>query len=76
MESPAEQFMDFRKNEKERSVVEHAIKSEVIDLRTETIKKGSPHILRITKTQADYERQNKNWHKDVALLEKVLSKML
>jgi hypothetical protein len=76
MESPVEQFMDFRKNEKERSVVEYAIKAEVADLRTETIKKGSPHILRITKTKADYEQQMKNWHKDVALLEKALSKML
>ena len=40
-------------------------------VKTETIRKGSPHTLRIIKTQANYEHQLKNWHKDVALLEKV-----
>ena len=70
-----EQFMDLKKIQNERNIIEAAIKSEVADLRTETIKKGSPHILRITKTRADYERQMKNWHKDVALLEKVLNKI-
>jgi hypothetical protein len=72
MESPVERFMDLKKVQNERNLVEAAIRSEVVDLRTETIKKGSPHILRIIKTQADHERQLKNWHKDVALLGKVV----
>ncbi|MEC3965804.1 2OG-Fe(II) oxygenase [Flagellimonas halotolerans] len=69
LESPDETVFDFRKNQSERSKMELAIKNVVIDLKTETIKKGSPHILRITKTQDAYNRLMKSWHKDAALLE-------
>jgi len=71
LESPTEQNFDFRKNQTERKELEYAIKSSVVDLKTETIKKGSPHTLRITKTQADYHRQMNEWNEDVALLEKL-----
>ncbi len=71
LRSPVEQVFDFRRNQDERSVLEAAIKNVVIDLRTETIKKGSPHTLRIIKTQAAYDRQMVEWLEDVALLEKV-----
>ena len=42
-----------------------------LDLKMETIKKGSPHTLRITKTQSSYQRPMQMWNEDVELLEKV-----
>ncbi len=54
--------------------MESAICNATVDLRTETIKKGSPHTLRITKTQAAYERALKEWKRDVALLERLEGK--
>ena len=74
LESADDQFFDYRKNQNERIEMENAIKKVIIDLKTETIKKGSPHTLRITKTQAAYQRQMKDWHKDVALLDKLMMK--
>ncbi|WP_084490112.1 hypothetical protein [Niabella ginsenosidivorans] len=71
LESPTEQVFDYRKNQSERAALEDAIDRVTIDLKTETIKKGSPHTLRITKTQAAYQRQMKYWKEDVALLEKL-----
>lgn len=71
LESPTEAVFDFRKNQSERSEIETAIKNVVVDLKYETIRKGSPHTLRITKTQDAYQRLMKNWHADVALLEKL-----
>lgn len=72
--SPNEQIFDYRRNQNERSEMEHAIRSVMVDLKTETIKKGSPHTLRIIKTQADYQRQKKEWNEDVKLLEKIVLK--
>jgi len=71
LESPTEQNFDFRKNQSERTELDKLIKNSVIDLKTETIKKGSPHTLRITKTQAAYHRQMNDWNEDVALLKKL-----
>jgi hypothetical protein len=71
LQSPTEQVFDFRRNQQERNELEAAIQQAKIDLYTETIKKGSPYTLRITKNQAAYEKQRKEWREDVALLEKV-----
>jgi CRISPR/Cas system-associated exonuclease Cas4 (RecB family) len=71
LESPVEQIFDYRKNQSERNDLENAIRHIVIDLKTETIKKGSPHILRITKTQAAYNREMKDWNEDLDLLNKI-----
>lgn len=71
LQSPDENIFDFRKNQHQRSELEHAINNVTIDLKMETIRKGSPHTLRITKTQASYQLQMKHWNEDVALLEKV-----
>jgi hypothetical protein len=75
LESPHEQVFDYRKNQRERDEMENAIRHVVIDLKTETIKKGSPHTLRITKTLAAYNREMKNWNEDVKLLENINQKM-
>ncbi len=71
LESPTEQVFDYRKNQSERNDLENAIAHVVIDLKTETIKKGSPHTLRITKTQAAYNREMKSWNEDLELLNKI-----
>lgn len=71
LESPTDQVFDYRKNQTERNDLENAISHVTIDLKTETIKKGSPHTLRITKTQAAYNREMKSWKEDLVLLNKI-----
>ena len=75
LQSPTEMVFDFRKNQSERSMLENAILSVRIDLKIETLRKGSPHTLRITKTLADYQRQLQEWQEDVELLGKVKKEM-
>lgn len=75
LESPDESVFDYRKNQHERSLLENAIKKVTIDLKFGTIRKGSPHTLHITKTQASYQRQMRMWNQDVALLEQVTGEM-
>jgi hypothetical protein len=75
LESPDEKIFDYRKNQSERIILEEAIKRVVVDLKTETIKKGSPHILRIIKTEAAYHRQMKDWKEDLVLLDKISAQM-
>ena len=36
-----------------------------------TIRKGRPYTLRLTKTQAAYERKLREWEEDVAILEQL-----
>ena len=50
------QIFDYRKAPVERTEMENAIRYVTIDIKTETIKKGTPHTLRLIKTQATYER--------------------
>ena len=76
MQSPDTHVFDYRKNQSERNELELAIKNVEVDLKTETIKKGSPYTLRIIKTQDAYKRQMKEWNEDVVLLEKVKQKLL
>lgn len=71
MESPDEVVFDFRKKKDERIAMEEVINSVTIDLAMKTITSGSPHTLRIMKTQGFYDRKMKKWHKDVALLERL-----
>ena len=71
LESPTEQVFDYRKNQSERNDLENAITHVTIDLKTETIRKGSPHTLKITKTKSAYNREMKNWNEDLELLNKI-----
>lgn len=75
LQSPVLQVYDYRKNQQERDLLENVIRHVEIDLATETIKKGSPHTLRLIKTQAAYQRQLKQWNEDAALLKKVMPKI-
>lgn len=72
--SPHEHVFDYRRNQIERNNLESAIKRAEVDLKTETIKTGSPHILRIIKTQAAYNKKMKVWEEDLALLNKIMLK--
>ncbi len=65
--SPVNQVFDFRRNQEERTEMEAAILGCGLDLRFVTIKKGSPHTLRIFITQAAYEKQMKEWQEDAIL---------
>lgn len=71
LQSPVQQVFDYRKPQAERSEMESAIQNVTIDLRTETIRKGSPHTLRLIKTRDTYERDLAEWEADVMLLKKV-----
>jgi hypothetical protein len=75
LESPVQTVFEYRKNQSERAELENAIKIVEIDLKTETIKKGSPHTLKITKTQAAYNKSMKEWEEDISLLEKIVDKL-
>ncbi len=48
--------------------MERLIELSKVDVKIETIRKGSPHTLRITKTQDSYERALGKWNEDVNLL--------
>ncbi len=71
MDSAVEEIFDFKKPQSDRTRMENAILNEKVDLKTETIRNGSPHILRIIKTQKSYEIHLSNWNKDVTLLNKI-----
>ncbi|MEP7145115.1 MAG: 2OG-Fe(II) oxygenase [Ferruginibacter sp.] len=70
LQSPVLYVFDYQKPQAERGEMEHAIRSATIDIKMETIKKGSPHTLRLIKTQGAYERDLAKWKIDVGLLEK------
>jgi hypothetical protein len=69
--SPTQQVFMYAKVQADRSAMESAIANVTIDLDLETIRKGSPHTLKLTKNQANYDREMVLWNKDVALLREV-----
>jgi hypothetical protein len=71
MQSPTTQVLEYRRVQKERDDMEYTIRNSDADLKTETIKKGSPYTLLITKTQDHYLRQMKIWNHDCMILEKL-----
>lgn len=72
--SPVQQVFEYKANKEYRVEVERHISNVTIDLKTQTVRRGSPHTLRITKNQAAYERALKAWEKDVKHL-KALKKV-
>lgn len=75
MHSPDQRVFDYKKRQNERNEMEYAIRNVTVDLMMETIRRGSPHTLRISKTETSYHRQMEKWNEDVALLEKVKKKI-
>lgn len=75
MQSPVERVFDYKAVKQDREHLAYAIRQVTTDLEMETIRKGSPHILRITKTQAAYERKLKYWNEDGGLLKRVVKRI-
>ncbi|MBK8568306.1 MAG: hypothetical protein IPN76_34615 [Saprospiraceae bacterium] len=59
---------EYRKSEAYRHAMSDAIRRVTIDLSMETVKKGSPYTLKLTKTQAAYQLTLKHWEEDMGLL--------
>lgn len=70
LESPTEHEFLYKIGQADRTEMENAITNVKIDLQTETIRKGSPHTLKLTKNQSFYQSEMVKWNEDVALLEK------
>lgn len=68
MESKDQSVFEYRKNQSLRDELARAFDASKVDLKKETIRTGSPHTLRLTKTQASYERKLKKWTEDRKLL--------
>jgi hypothetical protein len=75
MQSPVERVFDYKAVKQDREQLAYAISQVTTDLEMETIRKGSPHILRITKTQAAFERKLKHWNEDAVLLKRVVKRI-
>ena len=71
LQSTTQQVFDYARPQSARNDMESAIRNVAIDLKMETIKKGSPHTLRLTKTQVAYEKLLAKWHIDKGLLSKI-----
>jgi hypothetical protein len=71
LQSPTEQIFDFKSLQCNRSEMESAIANVTIDLDTETIRKGSPHTLRLTKNNNAYKAELKKWEQDCVLLRRL-----
>jgi hypothetical protein len=70
LKSPDQSVFDYKSNEADRTEMEHKIRIEKMDLKTETIKKGSPYTLRLTKTQDTYLQELTQWNEDMKWLKK------
>ncbi|MFN0203750.1 MAG: 2OG-Fe(II) oxygenase [Bacteroidia bacterium] len=69
--SPTEQIFNYTKAQTERTEMESAIKSVVIDLEMTTLTKGRPYTLQLKKNNATYNRLHKLWEIDCKLLAKL-----
>lgn len=73
MDSPVLQIFNYQAVLEDRNNMQYAIKRAKVDLQMTTIKKGSPHTLQITKNNAEYQQNFKNWETDVKLLDSILA---
>ena len=71
LQSPTDQVFDYKSLQANRTAVENALLNVTIDLDKETIRKGSPHTLRLTKNQNTYKLALKKWKEDCVLLQKL-----
>lgn len=69
--SPVDACFDYRAVQSERKDMEYALGRADLEVRTETIKKGSPHTLRIIKTAKNYENAHRQWELDMQQLEQL-----
>lgn len=71
LKSPDQKVFDYKSIQADRTEMEYIIRHETINLKMETIRKGSPHILRLIKTQDAYLRAMDKWKADVEWLNKL-----
>ena len=71
MASPTEHVFELKKNQEYRERMERIIKHSSVDLTCETIRKGSPYTLKLTKNQNSYEKSMREWERDVELLKTI-----
>ena len=71
MASPTASVFEYRENQEYRKQMERIIERFSLDLTCETIKRGSPYTLKLTKNQNSYEKSMRDWEKDVALLKMI-----
>ena len=71
LQSKTQQVFDYARPQSARNDMANAIGHVAIDLKMETVKKGSPHTLRLTKTQTAYDKLLEKWHIDRGLLSKI-----
>lgn len=71
LESPTIEVFDYRERKEARSLMEDAIASEQMDVTPRTIRKGSPHTLRLVKNQHSYKRHLQEWKEDLDLLQQL-----
>ena len=71
--SPTEESFDYRAKENLRNEMESSLRKSEADVDTQTIKKGSPYTLRLTKNRASYLGLYKKWEEDVEYLKKLKS---
>ena len=71
LQSTTQQVFEYRANQSYRDEMANAINRLTIDLKMETIRRGSPHTLKLTKTQAAYEKSLEKWKEDVKLLKQL-----
>lgn len=74
LHSETKNVFDYKAKKEHRLFVENAIRSTIVDLKMQTIHKGSPHTLRLTKTDGSYRRSLKKWQEDDLLLKQVVEK--
>ncbi len=70
--SPTQQKFDYRAVAADRERMEDAIKYAKLDLKMETIRKGRPYTLKLTKTRATYDKLLAKWKEDSGLLQKLI----
>lgn len=68
---PARENWSFKAVQADRSHVEGTIRSSNSDLDTSTLRRGSPHTLVCTKTQASYQRRVRQRHDDLKNLARI-----
>jgi len=72
LESPTLEKIEYKKAQGYRDEMVNGIRNAHLDLDTETIKRGTPHTLLITKNAATYKKALKKWNEDCELKEQFL----
>jgi hypothetical protein len=73
---PNEQFFDYQATQANRKNLEHELRYSSLEVRCETIRKGSPHTLRIIKTSENYQKRLKEWEIAMEELQQIKDELI